>query len=74
MAESLLELVALVISSLRVNFGKTNFFFAGVEVVELGQVYLVDVNLVEKDEENGRDGRDPLVGSKAELEADSCAK
>ena len=74
MPESFFKFVALVVRSLGINFGEANFFFSRVEVVELREIHFVDVDLVKEDEEDGRDGGDPLIGCKSELKTHSCAK
>jgi len=69
MAKSFLELITLVICPFGMNLRCGDFIFCRGEVIENGNVGTVDVDLVEEDDQNGRNGREPLEGSELILEA-----
>lgn len=65
--KALLEPIALVIGPLRVNLGHTDFFRGRVKVPELGYECVIDVNLEDDDQEDGRESGDPDEGSETFL-------
>jgi len=69
MPEPLLQPVAMVIRTFRVDLGHADLLFSRCEVVESGNVDAVDIDLEGKDEEDRRDGGYPLEGAEFVLEA-----
>lgn len=74
MSKALLELMTLVVGAFRMNLSLTKLFFVGREILKQWKEGAVDVDLVNQDDENGRDCRYPLEGAESVLEADCCKK
>jgi len=67
MAEPLLQPVAFVIRTFRVDLGHADLLFSRCEEVESGNVNTVDINLEGQDEEDRRNGGYPLKGAESIL-------
>jgi hypothetical protein len=70
MTKALLEPVAPMVRSLRVDLGRRDFLWGGGVVAEGRNEDAVDVDLEDHDEENGRNGGHPDECHEALLEAD----
>ena len=68
--KALREPVALVIGPFRVDFGHADFFIGGCKVAEGRDEGMVDVDLEDDDEEDGRESGDPDERPEAFLETD----
>jgi len=72
MSKALLEPLTLMIGTLRMNLSLTKLFFVGRKILKQWKEGAVDVDLVNQDDENGRDCRYPLEGAESVLEANCC--